>query len=393
MKILFSCMDFTRSNLRKQPWRYIYENARSLLKTGFEVVLITNGSGEKDIDGIKIVRVNKLFRPLIGETREFIKAVKMENPDKIVMLMGMTSFLRLNFDFDKPVYGILTSPIYAIRELIINVGCHDIMANIDTLKIHFINAMLPSFFVRHWQKRIEKVIVLSEWNKGRAIDKGIDEKKIIVIPPGLDHEWLENGINKALPKTIGMEKAPTIVYFTSPLGLRGTMDLVKAFSLVVQQTNARLKFICRIDSEDSIKQIMKLKSLAIKEDVIDHVDFVEANLSIDELMVEIGMCTLVCIPFKIVISDVPLSLLESMAIKKPVITTIVASIPEIVREGGLCVRPNNPAELSDAIIDILRNDMLAERLGYQGYGLMTQYPGWDDISKQFESMLKGNGVN
>lgn len=393
MKVLFSCMDFTRSNLRKQPWRYVHEVARFLVKSGDEVVLITNGPGETEIDGIKVVRVHRLFTPLIGETSEFMSVVKTENPDKIIMLIGMTSFLRLNFDFSKPVFGILTSPIYTVRELIQNVGWRDIVANLGIMKIHFANAVLPSFIVRHWQKRMGKVIVLSEWNKGRAIDKGIDKKKIVVIPPGLDQEWLKNGVGKALPKSLELENDPTIVYFTSPLELRGTMDLVRAFSMVVQQTNARLKFICRIDSEDSIEQIMKLKSLAREEGVFDQVDFIEGNLSIDELMVEVGRSTLVCIPFKIVISDVPLSILESMAIGKPIVSTRVASIPEIVGSGGLCVRSNRPSELSEAIINILKDDSLMEKFGIQGWDLMVHFPRWGDTCNQFELMLVGNDVN
>ena len=65
----------------------------------------------------------------------------------------------------------------------------------------------------------------------------------------------------------------------------------------------------------------------------------------------------------------PLVPLESFAFKKPVISTKSHGIPYTVQDNvnGLLVEPDNPNELSKAIIELLENKVLREKLGLAGY--------------------------
>jgi len=65
----------------------------------------------------------------------------------------------------------------------------------------------------------------------------------------------------------------------------------------------------------------------------------------------------------------PLVPLESFAFKKPVISTKTHGIPYTVRDkvNGLLVEPNNPNDLSEAIIELLGNKDAREKLGLAGY--------------------------
>ena len=65
----------------------------------------------------------------------------------------------------------------------------------------------------------------------------------------------------------------------------------------------------------------------------------------------------------------PLVPLESFAFKKPVISTKAHGIPYTVQDkvNGLLVEPDNPNELSKAIIELLENKVLREKLGLAGY--------------------------
>ncbi|MFT3721440.1 glycosyltransferase [Pseudorhodoferax sp.] len=60
----------------------------------------------------------------------------------------------------------------------------------------------------------------------------------------------------------------------------------------------------------------------------------------------------------------PTVLVEAMALGTPCISTRVAGIPELVRDGetGLCVPPGDPAALADAIARLLADGALARRL-------------------------------
>ena len=64
----------------------------------------------------------------------------------------------------------------------------------------------------------------------------------------------------------------------------------------------------------------------------------------------------------------PLSLMESLGAGKPVVATRVGGVPEIVRDGieGLLVPPDDPAALADALLALLRDPGLRDRMGAAG---------------------------
>ena len=65
----------------------------------------------------------------------------------------------------------------------------------------------------------------------------------------------------------------------------------------------------------------------------------------------------------------PLVPLESFAFKKPVISTKAHGIPYTVQHkvNGLLVEPENPHQLSEAIMELLENKVMREKLGLAGY--------------------------
>jgi glycosyltransferase involved in cell wall biosynthesis len=64
----------------------------------------------------------------------------------------------------------------------------------------------------------------------------------------------------------------------------------------------------------------------------------------------------------------PLAVLEALAVGRPVVATAVDGTAELIdhESTGLLVRPGNPAELAEAIIRVLNDASLRERLGRHG---------------------------
>ena len=67
-----------------------------------------------------------------------------------------------------------------------------------------------------------------------------------------------------------------------------------------------------------------------------------------------------------------LSVLEAMALSRPVVASNVGGIPEMIQDGvtGLLVPPRDPAALAAAIVSLLRNHQLADMLGRAGHDLV-----------------------
>jgi glycosyltransferase involved in cell wall biosynthesis len=64
----------------------------------------------------------------------------------------------------------------------------------------------------------------------------------------------------------------------------------------------------------------------------------------------------------------PRSLLEALALRKPVVATRVGGIPEIVEDGGtgLLVKPSDPGALAEAVTVLLKDRQMALTLGFNG---------------------------
>jgi len=65
-------------------------------------------------------------------------------------------------------------------------------------------------------------------------------------------------------------------------------------------------------------------------------------------------------------------LLEAMACKLPVVTTRVASIPEVVGDCGVLVEPRNSRELSDGVRKLLDDKKAAKKLAQKAYCRLTK---------------------
>jgi glycosyltransferase involved in cell wall biosynthesis len=67
-----------------------------------------------------------------------------------------------------------------------------------------------------------------------------------------------------------------------------------------------------------------------------------------------------------------LSILEAMALSRPVVASNVGGIPEMISDGvtGLLVPPHDPDALSGAIIRLLRDHPFADTLGRAGHDLV-----------------------
>jgi len=69
-----------------------------------------------------------------------------------------------------------------------------------------------------------------------------------------------------------------------------------------------------------------------------------------------------------------LTVLEAMALSRPVVASNVGGVPEMIEDGvtGLLVPPHEPVALADAILRLLRDHPLADTLGRAGHDLVHE---------------------
>jgi len=84
----------------------------------------------------------------------------------------------------------------------------------------------------------------------------------------------------------------------------------------------------------------------------------------------------------------PVTILEAMALGRPVVATAVGGVPSVVRseETGILVEPQQPAELAAAIRGLLDDPSYARELAARGRRLVEEEYGLEPMVRTFEEL-------
>ncbi len=134
--------------------------------------------------------------------------------------------------------------------------------------------------------------------------------------------------------------------------------LLKAFALVLQkEPKAKLHLV----GDGPLKQATQklTNELTIQNNVIFH----GSSGNVREHMQAARVFVLSSIS-----EGTPNVLLEAMACALPIVATAVAGIPDMVghKEQGLLIKPSNPQDLAEALLQVLQDDDLAHNMGEAG---------------------------
>ena len=183
-------------------------------------------------------------------------------------------------------------------------------------------------------------------------------------------EIIRNGVNlkKLVSKHNFKEKYQINSNFILFVGRfsksKGIETLINAFSIVKNElkvTDIHL-VIMGVDFgyQAEMEKLIKKLNLSAEIKVIK-------NPPRDDVISAYGESEFLVLPSHWELS--PLVPLESFAFKKPVISTKAHGIPYTVQHkvNGLLVEPENPHQLSEAIMELLENKVMREKLGLAGY--------------------------
>ena len=188
-------------------------------------------------------------------------------------------------------------------------------------------------------------------------------------------EIIRNGINlkKLVSKHNFKEKYQINSNFILFVGRfsksKGIETLINAFSIVkneLKDSNIHL-VIMGVDFGYQAEMEKLIKKLNLSEEIK-----VIKNPPRDDVISAYGESEFLVLPSQWELS--PLVPLESFAFKKPVISTNSHGIPYTVQnnKNGILVEPENSFELSNAIMKLLNDSELREKLGLSGYNFVNE---------------------
>jgi len=384
---LFVCEGFDSCSIRAQPWKHVFEVARRMNVGPDEVSILTNENvlfpKEETLAGIKIKRISK--KGLLFNIEQLTEAFK-ENHD-IVNWNASGVLSAFNFVRMKRAQPIIAWTLHS--GLVEPSDLRNLQLS-DILSFHrFWNNILysirPSAIIRKATALANlRIITLSERLKKILLKSGIEEKRMRVIYSGVDtnlfspRSRLEVEDSK---KRLSFESRDRIVLYYGPLNpFRGVDELASAMPSVLSKcSDSRFVFLSRTTTRDVSSHLLKKRIIRNKRAVL-----VEGVQSQESLAQYLSIADVVVLPFRFwPYVECPLTILEAMAAGKPVISTRVAAIPEIVKDRttGLLVKPKKEA-ISSAILMMLRNRNLASYLGENARKHVDKFHSWEYITRK-----------
>jgi phosphatidyl-myo-inositol dimannoside synthase len=388
MNLLFCCHDFRTGNLRLMPWRYIYELANGLAVRGHNVSIISlQNSATQDkesIDGIPVVRLVKSSPFTLRKFRDLA-----DSANCIVWSSSpMTVFLKKKLmGLNKPLILLYTGPFYSVREITRAQYCQ---VPFGQLASHYKNALAPIRLTAAMVNApfVASTVVLSEKNALILKDHGCRMDKVSIIPPGRDRdlacsprELCEARESLSLPK--GQK---IVIYLGSLYRIRGVDHLLRAVSAMkTGDENILLLILARTERDDEVDALRKRVA---RLGIANRTRIVHGILEKGKVIEYLNAADIAALPFILVPSDMPVGALEAMALGKPVITTEIDGMPEMVDGRGLVVPPGNAAALAQAIGKICNDELMFDSMRAQCLDFMSSYPDWDEVAERFDAVIR-----
>lgn len=247
----------------------------------------------------------------------------------------------------------------------------------------------PARFVKHIKRYIRYyfikmsmqvsrfVIVPSYFSVQNAAQAlGIPIDKFKMIPNGIDEEFFNYTYDK---KTHDGKK--NIVCVARLDDQKGIDILIKALPYVLKRQDVNTTIVGTGWKEE------ELKALASSLGLLDKINFV-GRVAHEDVYDYISKADLFVLPSRRDLRS--LAILEAMAMGVPPVATPIGGIPEIIRNdwNGVLVKQEDPQALSNAIIDLLKDDKKREYLSRNGKRYVSDNFTWDIIASKYNTFYE-----
>ncbi len=314
-----------------------------------------------DLYHLQIRKLERLFRWILQATYSFlfffylISAIFVKKPDLIYTRSQSISFLF------GPILKVLRIPL--ILEL------HDPIF-LDQAKKKIRIKIEHNNFLRS-----DKIICTNNFVKIKLIQRGISPDKICVIPHGVKMSLfnIKEDMKEIRQKLNIPESQNVISYVGSLEEYEGVEQIIKTMNIIEKKGVSFLLMMVG----GRRHQIENLKS--------------KIESTIKNKIIFIGQVPHKSVPKYLAASDIlvytllpernfalPIKIFEYMASKKPIIAPNTDPIQDIIKnkETGMLINSNNPEEIAQAIMDLLRNKPLSQKISLQAYKKVRKNYTW-----------------
>ena len=232
-------------------------------------------------------------------------------------------------------------------------------------------------------KQSDGLIVRSEGHKDFILKHNIYKKKIFVIPYAIESEVFRRKYERdlSLVNKLGLKDKKVIMYTGEITALHGILDLVKAMEII----NTKIEDVMLVIVGDGSWQSV-IKEY-VKEKELSNIRFT-GRVPHEKIPYYHSIADVLVIPHvRRLDSELlyPSKLFEYLASGKPIVSSNLKAIADIVGDNAILVEPENPQAFAEGILTLLNNEDLAKRIGENSKKIIYNYSWEETAQKMYEA--------
>lgn len=359
--------------------KYVKDLSMELVSRGHDVTIISNNvpkeagaPSEEVMDGIKIKRLNAVNFVYLPVSFEF----------NLKMLDGfdLVHTHCPSFGFTRAVRNRLKVP-------------HVVTYHCDTtMSEKFLGLRMPKFVIKSVEfltnlyakmilPKVDAIITTTEsYASTSPVMKNFPHH---AVPIGIHYELFDESRKKQGITENSRDKKK--VLFLGRLAANKGIDyLVHAIPLVVKEV-PDAKFVICGEGEEKPHVEAYIDQVGVRK----HIEF-KGKVNLDQMVELYSTSAMFVFPSINRLEAFGIVQLESMACFTPVVASNIPGVNNVMDPGesGLLVEPRDSEALAQAIIKILKDPSLAERMGRRGRKLVEEKYNWNAIGDKIEAIYK-----
>jgi phosphatidyl-myo-inositol dimannoside synthase len=375
VSIILFISGFSSAQIKLQPWLTLYRVGEVLSNDGREVHIVTDIPNQHSIGRISVHSVNSLRGT---NSTEILEVLARLAPTIVVASVTPVSLITSKWYVGLSAcrsFAYISYPFYTFAE---TWRALPYLSRADKIA-YGRHVLVPNVC---WRSRLVNVfqgVVCQSARTGQRLAALTDRNiPTHIIPPGIDIEdWANtNGPTKRAETT-------TFLFIGAPSTIRGFSLLLVALEKV-KDDKIRLRVLARGREPD---EVADLERQINTHRLQNYVSVKGGWLGRDELKNEISAASAVVMPFALVPSELPVSVLESIYCGTPVIVSDIDGLPDAVGEAGIVVDQCSVVDLARAMDRIHRETGLVEKLKEACSKRKSSIRGWDDVARDWMKVM------
>jgi glycosyltransferase involved in cell wall biosynthesis len=380
MKVLFCVYGYSPQVERLQPWLTIHKVASVLISLGWELHLLTDVDTRPSLDGFRAHFVKTMRPSNAAELRAIIDRI---SPDRVVVLTTPLNLLLSGWYryVGCRLIALLSYPFYTRGEI---VRALPHLSGGDLIR-YGRHALIPAHL---WSGTLRKyysdVIAQSPRTANRVAEAVGPNVAAHYLKVGLDLGYWTPARSAELHAR-RTHRVRRFLYVGSPKSIRGFDVLLKAFSQL-DDCQVQLRILARGSSAADVKQLRRRIDSCVGK-MCDRVEIIGGWMQEDHYREQLRLADVAVLPFILVPSELPVSIIECIACGTPVIATDVDGLPDAVGEAGIIVRSGSAAALAGAMRKLLEDPERLMQLRERCIDAREGMADWEEVGKEWHRVL------